>query len=225
MQETDRAITNAVVTFTAKNREQIVGLKLTRADLVLQIVYEARREHQLLLDNAKREANEFALKFVDMVNQAAMKKAKAVIDTLSKISPKNTGFSPKFSMNVASVRDLDDWERTEGRISPSENVLQIKFEQGSYSSSCFYVEISLTQPMLEAREKFRKAAIEYQRLNKTNSARIADLRSDVQQKLIRETIDSSPEGKMLMKMLDSLRKRVEEKTGQNILENSAPIPQ
>lgn len=131
-------------------------LRITRADLIEQIMREGSAERLKQLDAAQKVFSSATQAFVTAVNAHAEKLAQPAIRELKKLSELNHSFRPTFSLSYDEnyshpQANRDRWGTRGATFEGEDPTCTVKFSQNEEWHSKSYVEFKLTPELKKLR--------------------------------------------------------------------------
>lgn len=195
------------------------ALRISRRDVVNQIVANARAQNLKAIEATKKLRDAACQAFVQAVCDAAMEAAAPAIEVLNRVGSRKGAYQASYSFDPSIRDDGDGNRRFEGMRSSVHVDITDKERNGHYDRDYnrFNVEVKLSKELLALRDAALKLVMELAdlRLIERESTREQAMR--VSRKLLNQAIKDLPEGEALLDLMDGLRKRVEKETGKHLL--------
>ena len=207
-----------MTTKTETQKIQAPALRITRTDLIEQIMREANADLQKRVTAAKDDFAKKCQEFVNAVNGHALKLAQPAIRELRKLSDEKQDYEGSYKLEyqnhygALALRHRNGEERDFASFEAETSELRVAIRNGNdhySSSSVFYVVFKLPAELAKQKKAVDAAFKAHRDLKAEDAKRAQDKRQDVTQRMIRQAIDEMPEGKKLLKALADLRVRSE----------------
>jgi hypothetical protein len=196
------------------------ALRLGRADLMDQIVCDARREAKQLKVEADNKLRQAAQQFVDEVSRQALIVARPIISALRKVCGEHANHNYRADFSFREGHFNRDWDKMV--VTPGDTVYEIEVHnggEGGYGRSktvSFRVSVTLTPKMAVLRDA-AIAALSHRKALEQFDRPLQEQRADAARKVVRMALEETDEGVSLLAAMRKLREAVEKKTGKNIL--------
>lgn len=197
---------------TGKAGGAVAALKITRNDLIELVVKDVRERHHKAIRDKQAEVEAATMKYIDGVNEAANRRAKPAVEALAKVASGMDGtLRANYTYRLYSRGKHDDIEAL-----PDNVQVPIADFGGRYSSTVFKVEVRLTKPLRQLRQRVHDLYDEVARLRNTDTT-LTGMRGIVRQKVLHQSVMNTPEGQDVLAALRALTEQVEATTGKPIL--------
>jgi len=208
-------MTNEIAIKSAVEAHPKVTLKITRADLINQVVMSARDDYKKGRGKLQEAEHGAVQKYVDAVNAYALKKHSGLIEQLQKATLTSGAILPRFTFTTWNVRMTGG----KAKVESIPNIVRLEFRDDRHTTE-FRVELTLTKPLQALRKKLFEAIRARLEYDATSEKRITQQRAEVRDRLVRQSIKNSPDGAAMLAAIEALRVQLETETDQNILEGS-----
>lgn len=195
----------------------VAQLRISRRDVINQIIADARSESAALLKTATERRTAACLAFANAVSAMALEMGKAVIKEIQRVNKREVNFIADFRFDPKPAEDDDEVKPTSDAIEVELRSQRGEDRWGRRDYQCFFVEVKLTRELRKLHDEAMEQTKEVRALREITGATQSELRARASRKLLNQAIRDLPEGDALLELMGGLRKRVEKRTGKHLL--------